>query len=232
MKSKLLALLMLLSLAGYGQSQLKGRITDENDQGLPGVNVLIKGTTQGTVTDGNGDYVLENVSPDAVIIISFIGYISQEVAVASKTTIDAKLLPDIQSLQEVVVVGYGTSTVKELTGSVSVVNGDDLTRLNPVRIDQALQGQAAGVQISSASGSPGGALNIRIRGLSTNGDNNPLVIVDGVIYSTEGLNALNPSDIESINVLKDATAGIYGVQSANGVFDLPGMKDLLDVRVQ
>lgn len=217
MKSKLLALLMLLSLAGYGQSALKGRVTDENDQGLPGVNVLIKGTTQGTVTDGTGEYVLDKVSPDAVIIFSFIGYVSQEVAVASRTTLDARLLPDIQSLQEVVVVGYGTSTVKELTGSVSVVNGDDLTKLNPVRIDQALQGQAAGVQISSASGSPGGALNIRIRGLSTNGDNNPLVIVDGVIYSTEGLNALNPSDIESINVLKDATAGIYGVQAANGV---------------
>lgn len=217
MKSKLLALLMLLSLASYGQSALKGRVTDENDQGLPGVNVLIKGTTQGTVTDGTGEYVLDQVSPDAVIIFSFIGYVSQEIAVASRTTLDAKLLPDIQSLQEVVVVGYGTTTVKELTGSVSVVNGEDLTKLNPVRIEQALQGQATGVQISSASGSPGGALNIRIRGLSTNLDNNPLVIVDGVIYSTEGLNALNPSDIESINVLKDATAGIYGVQSANGV---------------
>lgn len=217
MKSKLLALLMLLSLASYGQSALKGRVTDENDQSLPGVNVLIKGTTQGTVTDASGEYTLDKVAPDAILMFSFIGYISQEVAVASRTTVDIKLLPDIQSLQEVVVVGYGTSTVKELTGSVSVVNGNDLTKLNPVRMDQALQGQAAGVQITTASGSPGGALNIRIRGLSTNGNNNPLVLVDGVIYSTDGLNALNPSDIESINVLKDATAGIYGVQAANGV---------------
>lgn len=217
MKSKLLAFVMLLSLAGYGQNTLKGRVTDENDQGLPGVNVLIKGTTQGSVTDANGEYRLDQVSPDGVIVFSFIGYISQEVAVSARTTVDIKMQPDIQSLQEVVVVGYGTSTVKELTGSVSVVNGSDLTKLNPVRMDQALQGQAAGVQISAASGSPGGALNIRIRGLSTNLDNNPLVLVDGVIYSTEGLNALNPSDIESINVLKDATAAIYGVQAANGV---------------
>jgi TonB-dependent SusC/RagA subfamily outer membrane receptor len=97
------------------------------------------------------------------------------------------------------------------------VNGEKLTSLNPVRIDQALQGQASGVQISSASGSPGGGLNIRIRGLSTNGDNNPLILVDGVPYSSDGLNALNPSDVESINVLKDASAAIYGVRAANGV---------------
>jgi TonB-linked SusC/RagA family outer membrane protein len=217
MKTKLLALLMTLSLVGYGQSLLKGRVTDENDQALPGVNVLIKGTSQGTVTDANGEYSLNSVAPDAILVLSFIGYTPQEVALGGRTTVDIKLVPDTQTLEEVVVIGYGTTTVKELTGSVSVVNGEQLTALNPVRIDQALQGQAAGVQISSASGSPGGALNIRIRGLSTNGDNNPLILVDGVPYSSDGLNALNPSDVESINVLKDASAGIYGVRAANGV---------------
>ncbi|HEY9044890.1 MAG TPA: TonB-dependent receptor [Ohtaekwangia sp.] len=217
MKTKLLALLMTLSLVGYGQSLLKGRVTDENDQPLPGVNVLIKGTSQGTVTDANGEYSLTNTTADAVLVLSFIGYAPQEITVGGKTSIDVKLLPDTKALQEVVVIGYGTTTQKELTGSVSVVDGQKLATLNPVRIDQALQGQAAGVQISSASGSPGGAWNIRIRGLSTNGDNNPLILVDGVPYSADGLSALNPADVESINVLKDATAGIYGVRAANGV---------------
>lgn len=124
---------------------------------------------------------------------------------------------DVTSLQEVVVVGYGTSNIREVSGAVSSLKGSDITSLNPVRVDQAMQGQIAGVQITSNSGSPGGTMNIRIRGLSTNGNNNPLIIVDGIIYSADGLNALNPSDIESINVLKDASAAIYGVQGANGV---------------
>jgi TonB-linked SusC/RagA family outer membrane protein len=208
---------MLFSILGFTQKQVKGRVADDTGQGLPGVNVIISGTSSGTVTDLNGDFALENVSSDASLTFSFIGFTKQVVAVGDKTIFNIKLMPDVMSLQEVVVIGYGTTTAKEITGSVSVVNGKDLTALNPTRFDQALQGQAAGVQISTASGSPGGAVNIRIRGLSTNGDNNPLVLVDGVPYSTDGLNALNPSDIESINVLKDATAGIYGVRAANGV---------------
>jgi TonB-linked SusC/RagA family outer membrane protein len=218
MKTKLLALFfMMLSLAAHGQTLIKGQVTDETGQALPGVNVLIKGTSRGAVTDVKGEYTLSDVPADAVLIVSFIGYVSQEISVAGKSAVDARLVPDVKALEEVVVIGYGTTTVKELTGSVSSVSGSKLSSLNTVRVDQALQGQAAGVQISTASGSPGGALNIRIRGLSTNGDNNPLVLVDGVPYSTDGLNALNPSDIESINVLKDGTAGIYGVRAANGV---------------
>ncbi|HEY8936819.1 MAG TPA: TonB-dependent receptor [Cyclobacteriaceae bacterium] len=217
MKTKLLAFFMMLSADSYAQSLVQGRVTDENDQALPGVNVLIKGTTRGTVVDANGEYKLENVPADGSLVFSFIGYASQEVAVAGKTTVNVKLQLDATSLQEVVVIGYGTTTVKELTGSVSAVTGKELTSINPTRIEQSLQGKVAGVQINSTSGSPGGALNIRIRGFTTNGDNNPLVLVDGVVYSTDGLSALNPSDIESINVLKDATAGIYGVQAANGV---------------
>lgn len=218
MKTKLLALFFLmLSLASYGQTALRGQVTDESGQALPGVNVLIKGTSRGAVSDVKGEYVLNEVPADAVLVFSFIGYLTQEIAAAGKTSVDAKLAPDVTALDEVVVIGYGTSTVKELTGSVSSVSGTKLTSLNPVRVDQALQGQAAGVQISSASGSPGGSMNIRIRGLSSNADNNPLVLVDGVPYSTEGLNALNPSDIESVNVLKDGMASIYGVRAANGV---------------
>jgi TonB-dependent starch-binding outer membrane protein SusC len=216
MKAKLLLLFMMLSFASYAQINIQGRVTDENDQALPGVNVLVKGTSVGTVTDSDGEYKI-GASEGSTLIFSFIGYATQEVVVATQSNITIKLLPDVLALSEVVVVGYGTSTKKELTGAVSSVDGKDLVGLNTARIDQALQGQVAGVNISSASGSPGGAWNIRIRGLSTNGDNAPLVLVDGIPYSTDGLNALNPSDVESINVLKDGTAAIYGVRAANGV---------------
>lgn len=208
---------MALSVVGYAQNAVSGRVTDETDQGLPGVNVLIKGTTQGTVTDVNGGFTLQSAAPDAVLQVSFIGYATQEIAIANQSTVAIKLLPDITNLETVVVVGYGTSTVKELTGSVASVRGADLEAVNPVRVEQALQGQLAGVQVSSNSGSPGGGLNIRIRGLSTNGDNAPLILVDGIPYGDDGLAALNPSDIESIDVLKDASASIYGVRGANGV---------------
>lgn len=216
MKVKLLILFTILSLFAQAQSQVKGKVVDEGGMPLPGVNVLIKGSSQGTVSDASGNFAL-NANINETLVFSFIGYASQEVIYSGQTDLTIQLVLDITALQEIVVVGYGTSTVKELTGSVSSVKGSELMALNPQRIDQALQGQAAGVQISTASASPGGALNIRIRGLSTNGDNNPLVLVDGVPYSTDGLNALNPSDIESVNVLKDASAGIYGVRAANGV---------------
>lgn len=217
MKTLLLAALFSVSSLCLAQSTVRGVVTDEEGQPMPGVNILLRGTTQGAVTDVNGTFTMNNVPTDGVLVFSFIGYKSQEVAVNGLSDIRVQLQPDATSLEEVVVVGYGTSTVRELTGSVASVRGSDLTSLNPVRIDQALQGRAAGVQITSNSGSPGGSLNIRIRGLSTNGDNTPLVIVDGIIYPAEGLNALNPSDIETIDILKDASAAIYGVRGANGV---------------
>jgi TonB-linked SusC/RagA family outer membrane protein len=217
MRLKLLAFLITLSLAGHSQSLIKGTVIDENDQPLPGVSVLLKGASQGTVTDVSGEFTLQGIPSDGTLVFSFIGYTTKEISVVSQTTLAVKLLPDVQALQEVVVIGYGTSTVKELTASVSSVNAKDIAALNPVRIDQAMQGQMAGVAISSASGSPGGSLNIRIRGLSTNGNNNPLILVDGIPYSPDGLNALNPADVESIDVLKDASAAIYGVLAANGV---------------
>lgn len=216
MKILLTSFALLFSVGLYGQSQVSGNVTDETGEPLPGVNILVRGTTQGTITDIKGNYTIE-VPEDAILIFSFIGYVTEQITPGSREVIDIQLTPDVTALQEVVVVGYGTSTKKELTGAVSVVNAADIEGLNPQRIEQALQGQVAGVNITSASGSPGGALNIRIRGLSTNGENAPLVVVDGVPYDTEALNALNPSDIQSVNILKDATAGIYGVRAANGV---------------
>ncbi|WP_375581383.1 SusC/RagA family TonB-linked outer membrane protein [Marivirga tractuosa] len=212
-----LAVLFIFSFVSIAQeSNLSGKITDENDEPLPGVNIMIVGTSSGTTTDLDGNYKL-SVSNDAVLKFSFIGYTSVEENVNGRSTINLKMEPDFGSLSEVVVVGYGTSTKKELTGATSKVNAEKIAERKVPRLDQALQGAVSGVNISTNSGSPGGTSNIRIRGISTNGDNNPLILVDGVIYDQAGLNALNPNDIESVNILKDATAGIYGVRAANGV---------------
>jgi TonB-dependent starch-binding outer membrane protein SusC len=218
MKAKLLLLFMMLSFVSYAQVNISGKVTDENDQALPGVNVLLKGTSSGTVTDVDGAFKI-SAPENSTLILSFIGYSTQEIAIGNQTSLSVKMAPDITALGEVVVIGYGTRTKKELTGAVSAINGKELVTLNPSRIDQALQGQVTGVNVAAASGSPGGAWNIRIRGLSTNGNNDPLIIVDGVQYPnpSQALNALNPSDVESVSVLKDGTAGIYGVRAANGV---------------
>lgn len=228
MKVKVYACFWFLLLSHWSWAQtssVTGQVTDsQTKEALPGVNVRIKGTSTGSITDLDGNFRLQ-ASPEDTLILSFVGYLSEVVPVGNRTNIAIALKSDLQTLSEVVVVGYGTAKKKELTGAVSVVNGEAIESLNPTRLEQALQGQVAGVNITSASGSPGGALNIRIRGLSTNGDNNPLVLVDGIRYSTEGLAALNPNDIESINVLKDATAGIYGVQAANGVVLLRPKKE-------
>ena len=166
----------------------------------------------------NGFYKLSTQNSDTLqLVFSFVGYNKKEVLVAGRTKIDVSMATATEALEEYVVVGYGKSSVKELTGATSQVKGENVEKLNLSRMDQALQGQIAGVAINTNSGSPGGSSSIRIRGLSTFGDNDPLILVDGVVYDSEGLNALNPSDIQSINVLKDATAGIYGVRAANGV---------------
>ena len=200
------------------QVTLTGTVKDSQNESLPGVNVLVKGTANGTTTDLNGFYKLSTQNADTLqLVFSFVGYNKKEVLVAGRTKIDVSMTTATESLEEYVVVGYGKSSVKELTGATSQVKGENVEKLNLSRMDQALQGQIAGVAINTNSGSPGGSSSIRIRGLSTFGDNDPLILVDGVVYDSEGLNALNPSDIQSINVLKDATAGIYGVRAANGV---------------
>ncbi|MCX2742746.1 TonB-dependent receptor [Mangrovivirga sp. M17] len=209
-------LFMLLAVSSYAQQTVSGTVTDSDGFPIPGVNVLEKGTNNGTVTDIEGKYSL-TVPSDAVLTYTYIGFNSQEVPVQSRSTIDITMMEDITALNEVVVVGYGTSTKKELTGAVASVKGESIEKLNVPRLENALQGQFAGVNITANSGSPGGGQNIRIRGFSTYLNNDPLIVVDGVIYDAQGLASINPSDIESIDVLKDATAGIYGVQAANGV---------------
>jgi len=223
-KLLLLSVCMLIAIGAFAQMKVSGTVVDELDQPMPGVTVREVGTTNGTNTNLDGQFNL-SVQEGAQLQFSFVGYKPQTVA-ATAGAINIKMEPDITTLGEVVVVGYGTSTKKEATGAVSVVEAQKIEALNPQRVDQALQGQVAGVNISAASGSPGGGFNIRIRGITTNGNNNPLILVDGVRYDAAGLNALNPTDIESINVLKDATAGIYGVQAANGVILITTKKGL------
>jgi TonB-linked SusC/RagA family outer membrane protein len=181
---------------------------------LPGVSVIIKGSTTGAQTDFDGFYSLSKVKKGAVLVFNYLGYKKKEVVVGQET-LNVSLEESAESLDEIVVIGYGTQRKKEVTGAVSVVSSATIEDLNPTRIEQALQGQVAGVNITQSSGSPGAASNIRIRGVSTNGDSRPLILLDGRVI--EDLSVVNPSDIESINILKDASAGIYGVRAANGV---------------
>ena len=213
-----LALVCLIGGAQvYGQT-VSGSIVNERSEAIPYVKIIVKSSNKPFISDGNGVFQLTISDPTTeILIFSALGYEKLEFPLEGKTNVTVVLQEISQDTKDIVVVGYGTAKSKELTGATSKVKGEDLEKMNMSRMDQALQGQVSGVTVSSNSGSPGGSSNIRIRGLSTFGDNDPLILVDGVVYDSEGLNALNPSDIKSINVLKDATAGIYGVRAANGV---------------
>ena len=212
----LLFLLVCTSLTMHSQqTQVSGTVlSSEDNYPIVGANVLLKGQNSGTSTDFDGNFQI-SANKGAVLVFSYIGFETQEVVLADQKSIQIVLKPNTAALDEIVVIGYGTQTKKEVTGAVSVVDSKVIEKLNPVRVEQALQGQVSGVNITSSSGSPGSGLNIRIRGISTNGDSRPLILVDGNII--EDLSVINPNDIKSVNVLKDATAGIYGVLAANGV---------------
>ena len=211
--------IFVFQIAFFSQDiTVTGQVLDDKGISLPGVKIMVKGTNNGVLSDMDGRYsITSSNSSSLTLTYFFIGFDLQEQVVANRSNIDVKMSTDSQILNEVIIVGYGSSRNKELTGAAAKVKGENIEKLNLSRMDQALQGQVSGVNISTNSGSPGGASSIRIRGLSTFGDNDPLILVDGVVYDSEGLNALNPADIESVNVLKDATAGIYGVRAANGV---------------
>ena len=217
MKIRLLLFLLVSStFTMYSQqTQVSGTVLSSEDNfPIVGANVLLKGQNSGTSTDFDGVFQI-SANKGSVLVFSYIGFETQEVVLADQKSIQIVLKPNTAALDEIVVIGYGTQTKKEVTGAVSVVDSKIIEKLNPQRVEQALQGQVSGVNITSSSGSPGSGLNIRIRGISTNGDSRPLILVDGNII--EDLSVINPNDIKSVNVLKDATAGIYGVLAANGV---------------
>lgn len=195
--------------------KVTGTVTDAKGEPLLGVNVVVKGTTNGTITDLDGKYSLE-VEPNSILVVSYIGYVSQQIP-ASGEVVNVTLKEDTQNLDEVVVVGYGTQQKKDITGSVAVVDTKDLLASSGSSATQQLQGKAAGVYIGQ-SGSPGSPSMVRIRGINTVNDNGPLYVIDGVSTRNQDLSSLNPNDIESMQVLKDASsAAIYGAQAANGV---------------
>jgi TonB-dependent starch-binding outer membrane protein SusC len=195
---------------------ITGRITDEKGEPLSGVSVIEKGTTNGATTKSDGTFVMNIVSPDANIIISYIGYITQDIKLEGRTVINIQLTPLNRSISEVIVVGYGQQRKNQITGSISSVRAEQLSSVSSTRVDQALQGRTAGVVVLPTSGQPGAGLNIRIRGASSNRNSNPLYIIDGV--RAGGIEYLDPSEIASIDILKDAaSAAIYGAEGSNGV---------------
>lgn len=229
------------------QFTISGKVIDESGAPIPGANVLEKYTTNGVVTDFDGNFTIEVVNDNAVLVFSFIGFTSQEITINGQNQLNITLVEDLSKLDEVIVVGYGTQRKKDLTGSISRVDMSEVSQPSIASFDQMLQGKVAGVQISQTSGAPGGNINILVRGMSSiTGGNQPLYVVDGFpigssdntdfasyggnLYSSDGianntqqqrinpLGSINPSDIESIEILKDASAtAIYGSRGANGV---------------
>jgi iron complex outermembrane receptor protein len=239
MKIKLLKSMLLLgAMLSFGLIQaqsVSGTVIDNNGIPLPGANVIVQGTTNGAQTDFDGNYSLNNVASDAILVISYIGYDTQEIPVNGQSTINVTL-QEGNVLNEVVVIGYGTTTVKDATGSVTAVSSEDFNGGNIASPEQLIQGKSAGVNIQQTSGEPGAGISINIRGSnSVRANNNPLFVVDGVPLSGDStapsgdsgiggtavrnpLNFINPNDIASISILKDASAtAIYGSRGANGV---------------
>ncbi|MGB6268798.1 MAG: SusC/RagA family TonB-linked outer membrane protein, partial [Olleya sp.] len=209
-------LLLIFTLTAFAQEYtITGNVTSEQDGlPIPTVNIVVKNTSNGVATDFDGNYIINNVSQNATLVFSYVGYKTKEVVVTNGNPINVALSEDIEALEEVVVIGYGSQKRKEVTGAVSIVSSQTLDEIKPIKVEQALQGTVSGVNVTTQGGAPGAGLDIRIRGISTNGANGPLVIIDG--YQGR-LDILNPNDIDTITVLKDAQAAIYGTVGANGV---------------
>ena len=210
-----LFLLCLFPLGAMAQSAVKGTVNDDSGEPIIGASVVEKGTTNGTVTDFDGNFSL-NVKSGATLVVSYIGYTTQEIAVNGQSTINVTLKEDNALLDEVVVVGYGVQKKKLVTGATVQVKGDDIAKLNTTNALEAMQSSTPGVQITQSSSQPGKGYKVYIRGMGTIGDSSPLYVIDGVAGGS--LDGINPNDIESIDILKDAaSAAIYGSRAANGV---------------
>lgn len=200
------------------QTTVSGTVSDASGAPLPGVSVVVEGTTTGVSTDFDGLYSIEAESADAVLVFSYIGFLTQKIPVGGNTTIDVTMKEDVQNLEEVVVVGYGTQKRATVSGAVASVKGEELTKSPTVNLTNSLSGRVPGLFVSQASAEPGyDNATIRIRGTNTYNNSGALVVVDGIPDRDGGLARINPADIESISVLKDASAAIYGARAANGV---------------
>jgi TonB-linked SusC/RagA family outer membrane protein len=205
------------------QNVVTGKVTDESNNGMPGVSILLRNTTTGTTTDAEGNYSLNipSSTDQQVLVYSFIGYLTEEETVGGRTVININLLPNIETLGEIVVVGYGTQKKSDITGSLVSVSSEALREVPVANLQQALQGRAAGLEVQRVGTTPGSGARIRIRGersVSSAEANDPLIILDGIPFEGGNLNDINPDEIKSIEVLKDASAtAIYGSRGANGI---------------
>ena len=218
MRKLLLLVLVFISGMSYAiaQSAVTGTVTDENGEGIPGANIVIKGTSQGTITDIDGAFSI-NASSSDVLVVTYVGYSTVEIPVGSQANISISLNEDIAALDEIVVTGYGTQVRKEITSAVASLNEEDFNQglvSNPMGL---LEGKVAGLSITKPGSDPNGGFTLRLRGISTVGANaSPLVVIDGVIGGN--LDLVDPADIESIDVIKDgAAAAIYGTRGSSGV---------------
>ncbi|MCC9138849.1 SusC/RagA family TonB-linked outer membrane protein [Pontibacter silvestris] len=198
------------------EKTITGRVTDENGEGLPGVTVMLKGTTRGVPTDVDGNFSLTVPDNEAILVFSYLGMKSQEVTVGNLSTVNVVMEVEESGLEEVVVIGYGVARKKDITGSIATLEGEVAAKRNTTQLSQALQGTMPGVMVTRSNSEPGATASVRVRGITTIGDSNPLVVVDGVPVSS--MNDVNAADIEDISVLKDAaSASIYGARAAAGV---------------
>ena len=238
-KNRLIHLLLIFPIILFAQSKaITGTVVDENKMPLPGASILVKGLNIGSSTDFDGNFSLNVPETGEVLVVSYLGYMTKELVISKNLTFNIQLDIDTNTLDEIVVVGYGTQRKSDITGSVTSVKVDAIAVAQNSTIDALLQGRAAGVQVTQNAGSPGSGVSVKIRGASSlRGNNEPLYVIDGVIISSagedasnasadansleetqNGLNGINPRDIESIEVLKDASAtAIYGSRGANGV---------------
>ncbi|WP_018621305.1 SusC/RagA family TonB-linked outer membrane protein [Spirosoma luteum] len=214
----LLFLSLFVSVGAMAQTKVSGKVVDAQGQSLPGVSIVVKGTTTGTVSSAEGDYTLNVPSPNSTLVFSYIGFTSQEIALNGRNSVNLTLASDDKMLSEVIVVGYGEQKKETVTGAVASVKGTELIKSPAVNLSNSIAGRMPGVIATNNSGEPGydGAA-IRIRGSNTLGNNDALIVIDGVPARAGGIDRLNPADIESISVLKDASAAIYGSRAANGV---------------
>jgi TonB-dependent starch-binding outer membrane protein SusC len=240
MKRTTLLLLSLMLPFGWliAQSTIKGTVRDKiTNETLPGANVLIEGTTSGTITDIDGQYNLDVAPGNYIFSVRFVGYVSSQrnisIVSGETLTLDWELTPDVTELEELVVVGYGVQQKSVVTGAISGVRSKDLANMPVTRLEQALQGRTSGVTIAASSGQPGAGSTVRVRGTTTINNSDPLYVVDGIPVDVGGIDYLNAADIESIEVLKDAaSAAIYGARAANGVIIVTTKKGVSgDMRV-
>lgn len=215
------ATLLLVSLLSFSvlfaqEKTITGKVNDETGAGLPGATVQLKGTQTGTMTDVNGNFTLKVPSAGGTLVVSYVGYTAQEIEIGENTNFVVDLKPAVTQLEEAVVIGYGIQKKSLVTAAITKIDSKDITSVPVARLDQAMQGKAAGVYIAQSSGAPGGSMSVKIRGNASDGSNEPIYIVNGV--KVRNIDFLSPGDIESIEVLKDAaSAAIYGTEGGNGV---------------